>query len=403
MPRQLRQLLMLALVLALTAAGLAAGIVYYLDRNYANPLKAGLPPAVVHIGAPLGWRVLRHEPRLPAEMPQYIGLDIGTHFEYGGLAAGDFDGDGAEEVLLLGDAEPSFMYELAGGRRRVSLRGSGLYYQAVAWDCDRDGTDELLPHKYQLWTMLYRVGFKVGGRWLDYSASGIREGGALPVLRLDGSIAARLPTAGQNIKQLTGDLSGDGWDEVLLPVSEDEPVWAAYGAGGAEVWRLVCENDPISTTVVDMDADGTAEWVDMGNRVVYSMPYGTRPLSDYMQPAALDYLADLNGDGVAEIVSSYGYRDVAAEDYVSFKEPTALSGQTMLREQHYPLDLDGDGLREVVFTPPGLSWITAYGVDGACVYYEELGDVIFDSCTATAADGTAHLFVLTSERLIRWP
>jgi hypothetical protein len=122
-----------------------------------------------------------------------------------------------------------------------------------------------------------------------------------------------------------------------------------------------------------------------------------------MQPAALDYLADLNGDGVAEIVSSYGYRDVAAEDYVSFKEPTALSGQTMLREQHYPLDLDGDGLREVVFTPPGLSWITAYGVDGACVYYEELGDVIFDSCTATAADGTAHLFVLTSERLIRWP
>ena len=228
-----------------------------------------------------------------------------------GMAAADRDGDGAEELLVLGQGE-LLRYdgveaaELIGG-----LSGPGMPPSAA--DLDGDGLSDL-------------VLADSGGRLRSFG---------------QGAGDLQVSSGAPNIAPASfADLDGDGQLEVLVPTAEAVHAWSAAGlrSPGFPVAPPVHqESGPLLGEVVaaDLDADGAPEiYVSAGNGV-YGFDGSGLPLSGFPAaspgtPATSPVLADFDGDGGLDLAVGDGegvnlWRPVSWEPAFSAGVPTGWS------------------------------------------------------------------------------
>ena len=233
-----------------------------------------------------------------------------------GVAAGDFDGDGCQDlavesrdedavVVKKGDCEGGF-----GALERRHSVGKWPYYHLRSADLNRDGfSDIVVPNT---------------------------EGSSISVL--PGSPAGltaevRIKTGGAPFAVAIGDVSGDGHADLAVAhrrgsmlENDLDGVTLLLGDGSGAfppnlASRLAAGTAPTALAIGDYDADGTADLavVNQGSHDVTLFlggPDGVReaagsPLSVGRLPQAVA-LADLNGDGRADIVTGNpGSQDVS--------------------------------------------------------------------------------------------
>ena len=234
--------------------------------------------AVLAVGGPRGLSVLdaaTGESRFTHEAPVL------------GMAAADRDGDGAEELLVLGPGE---LLRYDGAEAAVSIGGlSGSGLPPSAADLDGDGLADL-------------VVADSGGRLRSFG---------------QGAGDLQVSTGAPNIAPASfADLDGDGRLEVLAATAEAVHAWSAAGlrSPGFPVAPPVHqESGPLLGEIVaaDLDADGVPEiFVSAGNGV-YGFDGGGLPLSGFPaaspgSPTTSPVLADFDGDGGLELAVGDG-------------------------------------------------------------------------------------------------
>ncbi len=204
-----------------------------------------------------------------------------------GLAAADRDGDGAEELLVLGQGE---LLRYDGAEAAVSIGGlSGSGLPPSAADLDGDGLADL-------------VLADSGGRLRSFG---------------QGAGDLQVSSGAPNIAAASfADLDGDGQLEILVPTAEAVHAWSAAGlrSPGFPVAPPVHqESGPLLGEVVaaDLDADGVPEiFVSAGNGVHgfdgNAVPLSGFPVASPAIPATAPVLVDSDGDGGLDLAVGDG-------------------------------------------------------------------------------------------------
>ena len=234
--------------------------------------------AVLAVGGPQGLSVLdaaTGELRFTHETPVL------------GMAAADTDGDGAEELLILGPGE---LLRYDGAEAAVSIGGlSGFGLPPSAADLDGDGLADL-------------VLADSGGRLRSFG---------------QGAGDLQVSSGAPNMAAASfADLDGDGQLEILVPTAEAVHAWSAAGlrSPGFPVAPPVHqESGPLLGEVVaaDLDADGVPEiFVSAGNGVHgldgRAVPLSGFPVASPAIPATAPVLADFDGDGGLDLAVGDG-------------------------------------------------------------------------------------------------
>ncbi len=204
-----------------------------------------------------------------------------------GLAAADSDGDGADDLLILGEGE---LLRYAGAEAAL-LAGdlAGSWMPPSAADLDGDGLADL-------------VLADSGGRLRSFG---------------QGAGDLQVSSGAPNIAAASfADLDGDGQLEILVPTAEAVHAWSAAGlrSPGFPVAPPVhLESGPLLGEVVaaDLDADGVPEiFVSAGNGVHgfdgNAVPLSGFPVASPAIPATAPVLVDFDGDGGLDLAVGDG-------------------------------------------------------------------------------------------------
>jgi hypothetical protein len=305
--------------------------------------------------------------------------------------AGDFDGDGYDDVVLEAPDLLVVWYGGPGGlsrRSEVPAPGEWLYRIAVV-DLDGDGYDDLVAGDPD-----------DGGGGARAGVLRVHLGGpsglaATPDQVFLGELGGKLG----DIVQPAGDVTGDGWADVIVCTGETTPAGRLYegGPGGLTgAWTPVAEIgaafDPCSyvgtvRAVGDVSGDGFADVLLAGTavsfpgaaragevRLVPGGPGGLNgpPIASWRGPATDTYLGsylrrpmDLDGDGYADVVVGgngwwgpdgrwwrHAYLRGGPMGFEPDLAPLRTSwvedGDRIDRTDVFPADLDGDGVAELV-------------------------------------------------------
>ena len=349
-----------------------------------------LPDPQVSIGSPLGWQ----EPLGRSNMMS------------SSLVSGNFDGQGQAEALVIGMDMPSSSDILKNMRNpqassymlqihqidpsgQVRTQGSNnmvYFYQCLNWDYGNDGRDEIV--------------------------SLVNGTGQAEIY--DGKLQLLTSLAGGDAfyGNCSADVDGDGIAELVLADTNAGQA-SVYDCNGQLVSTLAISANGGSAVWGDTDGDGTDEMI-ITNETGGSAPLVVRRIGQADQPLEVNWpqagwpiqTADVNGDGVDEIVSSGGgYLNIAPNSFVSLQYPAGYDNSGTCGPL-YPVDIDGDGIREIATGGANYSMASAlliFDQTGQCIYYEEFGATVQGKCVITDAAGRDHLFVLTDNRLLLYP
>lgn len=388
---------------ALIALALIAVAAYFglkqLTKSMREELQAVLPPAAVHVGSPLNWRVLDRSG----------DIDLFGAGSIGGLYIADFDADGDDEVLRVRPTRNSPVYEVDGSRRKVGIHGLAFMMGGEPWDYDRDGVSEILTE-----TMLGDVMQGVfEGR---DKAEDITVSQELPVYDLDGREVARLPVVAATPGSLIiGDFNGDGYEELLCSRPSESSKYGssdyvAIGRDGKEVWELRVQGGISFACTGDVDGDGRDELVTSGDRMRGLVFYGsgqqpeTRSVpGEHVSPTAC---FDIDGDGTEEILlGGQQFFNPATGSTTRLVKPPGFSGDFQLDLAAFIVvaDILGDAEPEIaVAERHGNGYLLIFDATGRCVYYEEFGDLLFHVGVVRTANRD-YTVIQSTERLLIYP
>jgi hypothetical protein len=301
------------------------------------------------------------------------------------LAAGDFDGDGAIDLAVLGDSPAEFLYA-AGTATAVTLSPE-LYLPGSALmvaDLDGDGVDDLASNGVpEVITTAFgrRDRTMVPGDevWLPgrndaaFGPSGIAMAdfdldGDIDVVAAESSGVVLLKNAGDGSLQsprfsrygvlAVGDFNNDGRDDVL-----DE-----YGVTLAAPDGSIATADAPSfpyewAGVADFNRDGSLDaiyYTEQSPTYIVRLGNGDGTLREQELPyqpkrrAEAHFIADLNGDGIPDFGqannSSNGELTIAiGNGDGTFQAPVVIAVAGIL-EKVVPGDFNGDGSVDLVIT-----------------------------------------------------
>ncbi|WP_386067933.1 putative Ig domain-containing protein [Tahibacter sp. UC22_41] len=153
--------------------------------------------------------------------------------------------------------------------------------------------------------------------------------------------SATLEFASYGATPAVGDTDGDGWPEIYLYVGTSQVV-ASFSAQGVERWRSpgAASNQPrASITLADLDGDGVAE-VLADTRVLNSSTGAVKWTDSGGFTGAIPVAVDLDGDGTQEVLM--GKRALNANGTLrwSFTHPSVNAFDTHLRWAVGQLDAD---------------------------------------------------------------
>jgi hypothetical protein len=158
-----------------------------------------------------------------------------------------------------------------------------------------------------------------------------------------------------------GDVDGDGHPEVF--VCSVQRALVAISHEGAPLWTTpdVCTSGEDMPSIHDLDADGDGEivvgrsWVDHTGALIAAGTHGRGADTAY---GAMSFGADVNGDGVMEIVVGNAVYALDGSDLWSSGAP---DGQPAIG------DMEGDGVPDLIVTTP--SGMYRYEADTGAVVW----------------------------------
>ncbi|MCK6445412.1 MAG: FG-GAP-like repeat-containing protein [Planctomycetes bacterium] len=281
------------------------------------------------------------------------------------VAAGDFDGDGATDVLLRSDAKANVACLLGGNApQRVDYPVlAGAYWQAAgSGDFDGDGDDDLV------WRNAFDGSNVVW--WLD--------GANAPVAQ---NLAK---FAGVKVKlDALGDFDGDGKCDLF---------WRDYATGNQFVWSMNAtgvKSTSATTKLADLawrtagagdfDGDGDDDLVfhhgTTGALTLWYMNGASVSSTAAVQATQLPAwrtlgIGDFDGDGRRDdIVWNHPANEEDVVWTMNGAVPTAQlslkTGKNLLEQVQAVADFDGDGKQDLVWRDPGTGANALWLMDGA--------------------------------------
>jgi len=370
-------------------------------------VRATEPPAQVHVGQPLAWRELLRTP--------WPGI-LGT------IVVADFDADGDDELLVIGNGggrppdapaitrlapsnvSPSYLVETDSSCRNVALKNWFFVPDSIGWDYDGDGRAEVIPSntmsEFYDWAPSKPPKYASVDNPSLYSA----------VLALDGSLLDCLYGGSTWQEAYTADFDGDGKGDLALfdySGTDDHIKCIFYSEGGKKLASTrAAVRGGGGTEAADVDGDGRAEMVgidyQLGRISCYRYDLPVKSLGTWQPLIGVFRCADMNQDGSAEAIADSGYYDIKNQKAIEFEYPPMAN----LPEERYPSccagDFDGDGQVEAAVLNGEFSadsGIYFFDKQGACTYYEEFGRQV-ESLHLMQAGGKDYLALVCSNGTI---
>lgn len=248
---------------------------------------------------------------------------------------------------------------------------------------------------------------------------------------------------------LTGDIDGDGKLDLVVQKRALQDTWLAFGEKAC-IATFKLEHPARGTQVGDIDGDGKAELInlELGGLAVYRKRTKVERSELEGWPEGFEpcYCADVNGDGVADLVACQapgadrqiydeagmikppyqpkdtsiaaqrawreslatpkgGIFNPATQEFVAFKFPKTNFERNIFSGDPGEVavgDPDGDG-KQQIFTMPTLgSMLLVFNTDGTLAHYEEFGQAAL-SLNMAHAGKKDYLVVQLEKKLEVYP
>lgn len=315
----------------------------YMDVYWEADLVQTVP------GTPIGSNIrVQDESRKPPLARSGISLPN----EYRStVASGDFDGDGAEEILVTDYNQRLYTIGFDGSGYTqewmypYSLTGTeGQIRSVAAGDIDGDGIDEML------------VGIS-NNDYYSYS-----EDARTQILIIDGPTGRLrdfIEVTGASISSIKiADVDNDNEPEIVYLVNAER-----YSSGEQKLevrdtgdthdllWQSISLAQQSDLAVGDIDGDGIQEIVLSGG---YTFGHnGTTFVNEWLSGDGFGYIirvADIDGDDVSEIIG----RQSSGDRYLNIYDAVNKSTKAQIQEYFADFtvkDVDGDGSAEILTLP----------------------------------------------------
>ncbi|MBN2081926.1 VCBS repeat-containing protein [bacterium] len=373
------RVIVLIAVATLVLAGLVYLVSYWVSATLSN-MNIGI--ATVHVGKRLSWRKLAGEVG-PANNPT----------TFAEIVCGDFDGDGADEILFSTYKHGTWLYELDGEKRELTWPSQLTHLGSRGWDYDGNGCDDLIT---------------AGG-----------STASVAICDFTGNRLGEFDLKFYLDKPVIADADGNGTKELLGHLGADYKT-TAIGQAGEVIPLAEMPCGCYNPTFGDIDGDGLTELlaIDLSSRSLMACGLGQEPTSYPGFPVGRDPLlwpvgsADLDGDGADEVFASdQGYLNPATGLYTKLAYPRSSQRQREISDAgSWVADLDGDGQPEIItcdipepYMGLNTSGFYIFNPDGSCRHYAELGSPIKTCAIVHDAESTAHVVVLTEAKLSIYP